>query len=223
LQQLFSDTRFHKYFLGELHVMSNRCVPNGQRDYFEDTPEFRELEKGFRAFALSLEKLCRKASDISSSFKKIESHELARKQFEAKDGGGAFIGPDERREAQAEVTKKAADAEAAQEKIDSILDPSQGGNVEVLKALAKKQEDTIRERLEAARPKPEVSSPGEDTEQRSGSRRYLTSQLSDLNRRERKLVSRVYAIIKQVLPYDVAENLVAKIQEDLKISAKEGT
>ena len=45
---------------------------------------------------------------------------------------------------------------------------------------------------------------------------FRTDKLSKLNKHERKLLSRVFSIIKQVLTPDLAENLIKKIEEDFK-------
>ena len=45
---------------------------------------------------------------------------------------------------------------------------------------------------------------------------FRTDKLSKLNKHERKFISRVFTIIKQVLTPDLAENLIKKIEEDFK-------
>ena len=46
-------------------------------------------------------------------------------------------------------------------------------------------------------------------------KKYLTQNLSKYNKREQKLISRIYAILQAILPKDMAEMVVAKIQEEL--------
>jgi len=45
--------------------------------------------------------------------------------------------------------------------------------------------------------------------------KYLTQSLSKYGKKEQKLISRIYAIIKSMLPKDMAEMVVKKIQEEL--------
>ena len=40
--------------------------------------------------------------------------------------------------------------------------------------------------------------------------------MSKYNKREQKLITRIYNKIRKVLPKDMAEDLINKIQEDLK-------
>lgn len=44
---------------------------------------------------------------------------------------------------------------------------------------------------------------------------YITQTLTKYNRREQKLISRIYSILKAILPRDTAELVISKIQEEL--------
>lgn len=44
---------------------------------------------------------------------------------------------------------------------------------------------------------------------------YLTQSLSKYSKKEQKLISRIYGIIKAILPYDMATMVVNKIHEEL--------
>jgi molecular chaperone HtpG len=46
-------------------------------------------------------------------------------------------------------------------------------------------------------------------------KKYLSQSLSKYNKKEQKLISKIYAIIKLILPKDMAEMVVEKIQEEL--------
>ena len=45
---------------------------------------------------------------------------------------------------------------------------------------------------------------------------YITSNMSKLSKRERKLVSKILSIINDLAPKDVAEEIIEKIKEELK-------
>ena len=47
------------------------------------------------------------------------------------------------------------------------------------------------------------------------SKSYMTQSLTKYNRREQKLISRIYSILKAILPRDTAEIVISKIQEEL--------
>lgn len=217
LQPLFYDTRFHKYFLGELHIISNRFVPNGQRDYFEDTPGFRELEKQVTAFTSKLEKLCRNSSQISSNIKKVADHSKEERDFKQKEKGAKFIDAEEKKQAETQLNKKKEEAEDAEEKIQSLLEKDEIEHRDVLVKLAEKRREdlTIRQAEDE-----QTQQPDNGTTSKKG-KRYRTSHLTGLRKREQKLVSDIYRVIKQTLPADVAENLIVKIQEELKLNGKD--
>ena len=41
---LFSEERFNRWCVGELHILDPRIIPNARRDYFEPGPHLRNLE-----------------------------------------------------------------------------------------------------------------------------------------------------------------------------------
>ncbi|MCT4507312.1 MAG: hypothetical protein N4A48_00875 [Tepidibacter sp.] len=45
---------------------------------------------------------------------------------------------------------------------------------------------------------------------------YITSELSKLRKGERKIVEKIYAVIKDMLPPDTSDELIKKIQSELK-------
>ena len=59
---LFSEGRFNRWCVGEVHVLDTRIVPNGRRDYFEPSPHTRNLENHIGAIAKGISTWCRKAS-----------------------------------------------------------------------------------------------------------------------------------------------------------------
>jgi hypothetical protein len=216
MQRAFSEGRFHKYFIGELHILDKQCVPNGQRDYFEDTPLFRELEKQVRSFASELSRLCHQASQASSNLKKVETYQREVQNFQTTCETGAFVGPEERASAEKELAKKQDQALEAEEEVERLLARTDDRTGEILAALVNRQ----RQQTAEAKPKTsDASGPGSVGSNGKSTAPYLTGQLSELSRKERKLVAKIYRVIKQVLVPDLAENLIAKIQEGLRQNA----
>ena len=67
-------------------------------------------------------------------------------------------------------------------------------------------------------PSSDVSSNGMSVQSTSGIEKpkiYMTQSLTKYNRREQKLISRIYSILKAILPHDTAEIVISKIQEEL--------
>ena len=46
--------------------------------------------------------------------------------------------------------------------------------------------------------------------------KFRTEKLSKLNKEQRKFLGEIFSIIKRVLPNEVAENLMNKIEEEMK-------
>ena len=95
---LFSEHRFNRWCVGEIHIIDSRVVPNGRRDYFEPSVHLRNLENQLSAICRQLERRCRTASrqrnqrkhfelfleDLESSYDLVESGYLtadATRQF----------------------------------------------------------------------------------------------------------------------------------------------
>ena len=61
---LFSEDRFNRWCIAEVHVLDPAIVPNARRDYFEPGVHLRNLENQLGAVCRRLEKRCRAASKI---------------------------------------------------------------------------------------------------------------------------------------------------------------
>ena len=59
---LFSEERFNRWCVAEIHVLEPALVPNARRDYFEPGPHLRNLENQLAAVCRRLERRCRAAS-----------------------------------------------------------------------------------------------------------------------------------------------------------------
>lgn len=61
-EHLFSEDRFNRWCIGEVHVLESAIVPNARRDYFEPGVHLRNLENQLNAVCRRLERRCRAAS-----------------------------------------------------------------------------------------------------------------------------------------------------------------
>lgn len=61
-EHLFSEDRFNRWCIGEIHVLESAIVPNARRDYFEPGVHLRNLENQLSAVCRRLERRCRSAS-----------------------------------------------------------------------------------------------------------------------------------------------------------------
>lgn len=70
---LFSEARFNRWCVAEIHILEPRIVPNGRRDYFEPSPHLRNLENHLSAVCRSVERRCRLASQKRNQKRNFES------------------------------------------------------------------------------------------------------------------------------------------------------
>ena len=61
-EELFPETRFNAWSVGELHVIDPRIVPNGRRDHFEQSVHFHNLLTHLTPVAREITRRCRTSS-----------------------------------------------------------------------------------------------------------------------------------------------------------------
>lgn len=101
-------------------------------------------------------------------------------------------------------------AEEAQKKIERKQHDAENDNNSIYQRVFKQIEDTYKPKTDISNEKSSNISNNESD------KKFLTQKLSKYNKQEQKLISRIYNIIKLVLPNDMAEMLVTKIQEELQ-------
>ena len=82
---LFSEDRFNRWCVGEVHILDHRIVPNARRDYFEPGPHLRNLENHLIPTLRKIGGRCRAASTARNRTRKVistlshieETHDLA--------------------------------------------------------------------------------------------------------------------------------------------------
>ena len=62
LNELFIESRFNAWSVGEIHVLDPRLLPNGRRDNFEQTVHFKDLLNKLTPLAKDLTRRCRTSS-----------------------------------------------------------------------------------------------------------------------------------------------------------------
>jgi molecular chaperone HtpG len=62
LEDLFPETRFNSWAVGEVHVLDRRIVPNGRRDHFEQNAHFHNLTNHLAPTAQDIARRCRISS-----------------------------------------------------------------------------------------------------------------------------------------------------------------
>lgn len=62
LEELFPETRFNAWSVGEIHVVDRKIVPNGRRDHFEQNAHYHNLTNQLAPLARDIAHLCRTSS-----------------------------------------------------------------------------------------------------------------------------------------------------------------
>jgi len=202
LQRLWKDRRFHYYFVGELHAITPELVPNGRRDYFDKNSKLKTFENGLKdVFNQNLYRLTHAASTINAAMKKISRRDELESEFENKSNNG-FVSKKEHDELQKKIEKSKEDADKAVKDLIKIK-----GKAQANPALEKIYEKVVG-KDPSLQKKTETNGNGKPT--------WQTDKLSKLCKKERKLVSEIYEVVRNVLTPDLAQNLIMKIEEKFK-------
>ena len=70
---LFTEERFNRWCVGELHILDSRIVPNARRDYFEPGPHLRNLENQLAPVLRDISTRCRRESSARNRARKFLS------------------------------------------------------------------------------------------------------------------------------------------------------
>jgi hypothetical protein len=206
LLKLHRDNRFNFYFFGEIHGIHADLIPNSRRDYFiENNFCIRFEERLQNYFHTHIYKLCHTASDINSSLKKIEDLRNFEEEFKQKNENG-FTDKKEHREYRERFEQKKEEALKAKKKIEKIgLDAMNEDSESVTKILNRVVQPETTFGVET------LEIPENDAKPK-----FRVDNLSSLNKDQRKFLSKVFIIIRDVLDSETAENLIQKIEEELK-------
>jgi molecular chaperone HtpG len=76
-EELFPETRFNAWSVGELHIVDPRIVPNGRRDHFEQSVHFHNLLTHLTPVAREITRRCRTSSIQRKWARDFELREIA--------------------------------------------------------------------------------------------------------------------------------------------------
>lgn len=206
LVKLHRDNRFNFYFFGEIHGIHKNLIPNSRRDYFTENDTYLEFENKLQTYLHThIHKLCYTASEINSSLKKIVELKNFEEEFKQKSAQG-FTDKKEHEEFKEKFEKKKEEALKAKKKIEKIEVDAQTNKTEsvkkILKRVATKETTNVTDTL---------TMPDLD-----GKTKFRTDNLSSLSKEQRKFLGHIFSIIKDVLDSETAENLIQKIEEEIK-------
>ncbi len=222
---LFKERRANLYFIGEVHTTHKDLIPNARRDYFNEN-EIRYLFEGELSyyFSMQLHTLYTDANTIKNSLKKETT--LYKKEIEYEQKQGRFINDQAEQKFRLEI-ESAKKANIKAKRVLERLEHKAEGN-EVLKVVFDRIKQTYKNTPEKenipSSKKNKLKGIKPTIEGQSKKKtRYLVDELSSLPEKQRKLVSRIYEVIQRNLPPEHSEELIEKIQEELKNGKKDFT
>lgn len=207
LIKFFKEQRGNNYFFGEIFVLDKDLIPNARRDYFVENECLKKFEIELtNSIKESLYKLYHFASDVRSANKKIESLNNFKEEFEKKSKQVGFTNKEEKEKyiQKFEQLKEKAiqgekDLKRLQERIEVESDPKS----KIFENIVNVEKAVADIKIESQ-------------ENKTNKTKFATDDLSKLNSKERKLISKVFGVIDIVLTPDLAENLKEKIKVEFR-------
>ena len=202
--KFFKESRGNYYFVGEISAVHKDLIPNARRDYFNINPTCRAFEGAIRPYTYSnLYRLYHFANEVKNALAKEVQYATMEHEYRERLKSGGFIDKEDETKALKALEKQKGAAKSAARKLE--LRSANAESDPVLRRVF----DALQNEYNADMKPPRIIEP---TKQEA---KYKTQSLSKLNKQERKLVSRIYNTIKAILPKDIAEMVITKIQEEL--------
>lgn len=73
LEEIFPESRFNSWTVGEVHILDRRIVPNGRRDEFEANAHYANLVNQLSPIGRDVARRCRTSSTLRSKLREFES------------------------------------------------------------------------------------------------------------------------------------------------------
>ena len=210
--KFFKEQRGNCYFIGEVYAVDSELIPNARRDYFKTNATIKEFEAAVRQVLYNeLYKTYYYANQVKKAFQSQTDYEKKVAEYDKKVSEAGFV--DER-----DKEKAKKDLEVAKEKAEKSVRTIELREQDAAESTTLNRVfNEIKESYRPENPKTvsivEPIRPEEKNQKEE--KKYLTQNLSKYNKREQKLISRIYSILQAILPKDMADMVVAKIQEEL--------
>jgi molecular chaperone HtpG len=201
LARLHKQKKNNFYFVGEIHAFNQDLIPNSRRDYFVENECLFQFEDELKKiFESELKPLFNAASKIRSAQNTIISFRNKKKEIDEVVKKGITSKEDKQRlENEVEQKrKKAEDGKKLLEKMEAKFESEQDPIKKIFSRMVEKE-------LEV--------SGSTSTKKKIDEMTFRTDKYSKLSKNERKLISKIFQIIDDVLNKELAENLKCKIDE----------
>ena len=214
----YKEPRSGLYFVGEVFAVHPDLIPNARRDYFNLNITCRVFEESLRPlFKDRFYRIYHYANDYKKALQKQSEATAARKEFEKRKTAGGFIDQEDKKDAEKKV-QSLEDAATRAAKIVETRDAKEGTD-DVLSKVYDRLKRDYEPKIVTPKTENGAGTQNKNNEEdigtKGGKDKFLTQKLSKYNKKEQKLVSRIYTILRSILPHDTAEIVITKIQEEL--------
>ena len=194
LQHLFREERGIHYFIGEVFAVDKNLIPNAQRDYFIENSSLKIFESALKNYFKELDKIYNQASDFNSSIRKVQTYENAKTEFQTKN----FVTPKQKIDAEKKLSELEEKGEIAKKKIEHFQKENSPSAPDILSKVIFRIIDKAEK----------ISTPSPETEDTPPKNLF-----PNLNRSERKLVSKILDVIRENVDAKTYVELECKIIE----------
>lgn len=205
----YKETRGRLYFVGEVFAVGKDLIPNARRDYFNLNDICRQFETTLRPlFYDRFYSIYHAANDYKKALQKQAEYQKTEQEYTQKVNSGGFFDADEKEKIKKKVEDLKKESEKATKRIESR--DQREANDDVLNRVYSALRD------EYTRPTEKTEATPATTQQRPDKQKtYLSQSLSQYNKKEQKLIGKIYSILNVILPHDTASIVISKIQEEL--------
>ena len=214
--KFFDEPRGGLFFIGEVFAVHKDLIPNARRDYFNLNPVCRSFEDALRPlFWNRFKKIYHYANDYKKALQISDNLQAKKDEYNNKSTNGTFVDATEKKNYEEEIEKLNEKAEKADRTIK--LRDSKEEDDEVLTKVynaLKKEYGKSEQKVTFT----SVSIQNQGAKQTPQKQTFISQTLTQYTKSERKLIGRIYSIINAILPHDMAEVVVNKVQEELSKS-----
>lgn len=207
------DQRFSFYYFGEIHALSKGLIPNSRRDYFGESKECVDFERRIKKDFLKLKELCYDAQRYRSSTTTIQKAQELKEKIEEKERSG-YTSQKERDDLQRQFEEQQKKVEQAEKQLGNVTKKIETSDSPLKSVIEKLKPESKQNDTTGIQGQDNVKSDVEPPKKV----KYRTDKpiYSNYNKKEKKLISRIYAAIGNAIADErLREALISNIEEEI--------
>lgn len=213
LSKFFQESRGNSYFIGEIHAVHKELKPNGRRDYFNENNIREEFEEEVKKKFKNLHKFYNQANNLKNAYKKITLFEELEIDFREKIKNGKFINEEEVLKEKEKLKINEEEKKKAVATIERFSEQTPKETT-IYKVKNKIEKKYLKENEELKERDSDIL---KETKIYKDPKIYLAQNLSKLDKKQQKLVTKIFSVIKREIADErVASELIKKIEEELR-------